>query len=128
MNKVIVVDDDEGIRRLLHRWLSDWGYDTRTAASADDALEEMTTSPASIVFCDVMMPVHDGIWLVGQLRERWPETTVIMATGVQDMETVVRMRRQGAVAYVSKPFGRESLHQALQCAATANKETAGLPA
>jgi DNA-binding NtrC family response regulator len=127
MNGVIVVDDDEGIRRLLHRWLLSWGYDTRTAASADEALEEMTASPASIVFCDVMMPVHDGIWLAGQLRERWPDTAVIMATGVQDMETVVKMRRQGAVAYVSKPFGRESLRQALQCAAGAIKEAAGLP-
>jgi CheY-like chemotaxis protein len=128
MIRVLVVDDDEGIRRLLYRWLSDWGYHTEVAGSANEALEQMTASPASIVLCDVMMPVHDGIWLAHQLRERWPGTAVIMATGVQDMETVVRMRRQGAAGYVTKPFGRESLRQALQSAADAVQEKAGSPA
>jgi response regulator of citrate/malate metabolism len=60
-----------------------------------------------------MMPVHDGIWLAEQVRERWPQTAVIMASSAQDMETVMRMRKQGAVDYVTKPFGREMLRQAL---------------
>jgi CheY-like chemotaxis protein len=114
MAYVLVVDDEEAIRRLLTRWLSGWGYEAKQAANADDAIDIMTAEPADIILCDVMMPVHDGIWLAEQVRGRWPETAVIMASSAQDMETVMRMRKQGAVDYVTKPFGREMLRQALQ--------------
>jgi len=114
MAYVLVVDDEEAIRRLLSRWLTGWGYEAKEAANADDALELMAAEAADIMLCDVMMPVHDGIWLAEQVRGRWPQTAVIMASSAQDMETVMRMRKQGAVDYVTKPFGREMLRQALQ--------------
>jgi CheY-like chemotaxis protein len=113
MAYVLVVDDEEAIRRLLSRWLAGWGYEAKEAANADDALHIMADNPAEIILCDVMMPVHDGIWLTEQVRSRWPQTAVIMASSAQDMETVMRMRKQGAVDYVTKPFGREMLRQAL---------------
>lgn len=113
MAYVLVVDDEEAIRSLLLRWLADWGYAAKPAASAEEAIDLMTAEPAAVVLCDVMMPVHDGIWLAEQLRHRWPDTAVIMASSAQDMETVMRMRRQGAIDYVTKPFGREMLKQAL---------------
>jgi DNA-binding NtrC family response regulator len=116
--QVIVVDDEAGVRGLLERWLSSWGYRASPAISANDALEQMAANPASIVLCDVMMPVHDGVWLAGQIRRRWPETAVIMATAADDLETVTTMRRLGAVDYVTKPFGREMLLQALRRAET----------
>jgi CheY-like chemotaxis protein len=111
---VLVVDDEEAIRRLLTRWLAGWGYDAKEAANADDAIVMMTSQPADIILCDVNMPVHDGIWLAEQVRGRWPQTAVIMASSAQDMDTVMRMRKQGAVDYITKPFGREMLRQALQ--------------
>jgi DNA-binding NtrC family response regulator len=114
MAYVLVVDDEEAIRRLLTRWLSSWGYEAKQAANAAEAIEIMTNEPAEIMLCDVIMPVHDGIWLAEQVRGRWPQTAVIMASSAQDMETVMRMRKQGAVDYVTKPFGREMLRQALQ--------------
>ena len=112
MAYVLVVDDEEAIRRLLTRWLAGWGYEAKEAANADDAIDMMTAEPADIMLCDVKMPVHDGIWLAEQVRGRWPQTAVIMASSAQDMETVMRMRKQGAVDYVTKPFGREMLRQA----------------
>ena len=114
MAYVLVVDDEESIRKLLTRWLAGWGYQSKEAANANDAIEQMTAEPAAIMLCDVMMPVHDGVWLAEQVRTRWPQTAVIMASCAQDMETVMRMRKQGAVDYVTKPFGREMLRQALQ--------------
>ena len=113
MSYVLVVDDEESIRKLLTRWLDGWGYQSKEAANANEAIERMNAESASIVLCDVMMPVHDGIWLAEQVRARWPQTAVIMASSAQDMETVMRMRKQGAVDYVTKPFGREMLRQAL---------------
>lgn len=113
MPYVLVVDDEESIRKLLTRWLSGWGYESKEAGNANEAIERMGAEPAAIILCDVMMPVHDGIWLAEQVRTRWPQTAVIMASSAQDMETVMRMRKQGAVDYVTKPFGREMLRQAL---------------
>ena len=113
MAYVLVVDDEEAIRRLLTRWLAGWGYEAKEAAGADAAIELMAAEPADIMLCDVMMPIHDGIWLAEQVRGRWPQTSVIMASSAQDMDTVMRMRKQGVVDYVTKPFGREMLRQAL---------------
>lgn len=95
------------------RWLAGWGYQSKEASNANDAIDQMTSEAAAIILCDVMMPIHDGIWLAEQVRMRWPQTAVIMASSAQDMETVMRMRKQGAVDYVTKPFGREMLRQAL---------------
>ena len=113
MAYVLVVDDEEAIRRLLTRWLSGWGYEAKEAANADAAIDLMAAEPADIMLCDVMMPIHDGVWLAEQVRNRWPQTAVIMASSAQDIETVMRMRKQGVVDYVTKPFGREMLRQAL---------------
>jgi CheY-like chemotaxis protein len=118
MAYVLVVDDEDAIRRLLMRWLAGWGYESKEAANAEDAIDIMAAEAADILLCDVMMPVHDGIWLAEQVRARWPQTAVIMASSAQDMDTVMRMRKQGAVDYVTKPFGREMLRQALQRATT----------
>jgi CheY-like chemotaxis protein len=114
MAYVLVVDDEESIRRLLTRWLEGWGYQAKEASNASEAINLMSAEPAAIMLCDVMMPVHDGIWLTEQVRNRWPDTAVIMASSAQDMETVMKMRKQGAVDYITKPFGRELLRQALQ--------------
>jgi CheY-like chemotaxis protein len=114
MLRILVVDDEKPIRQLLSRWLAAWGYDVRDAASATEALVLMAESPASIVLCDVSMPDHDGLWLTDRIREQWPETAVIMASGAQDLEVIRSTRRKGAVDFVPKPFGREVLRQALQ--------------
>ncbi len=113
MAYILVVDDEDSIRTLLTRWLDGWGFEHKEAGCATDALEIMAEDPATIVLCDVMMPDRDGVWLAEQVRARWPGTAVIMASSAQDMETVTRMRKQGAVDYVTKPFGREMLRQAL---------------
>jgi DNA-binding NtrC family response regulator len=54
------------------------------------------------------------LWLASEIRERWPQTVVVAVSGAQDMQTVVKMRQHGAIDYVTKPIGREMLHQALE--------------
>lgn len=119
MPYVLVVDDERAIRHLLRRWLESWGYAVKQAGGANEALEIMSEEPASIMLCDVKMPEHDGLWLIEQVRARWPKTAVIMASSVDDLQTVTRSRRDGAVDYVMKPFGRELLLQALRRASEA---------
>jgi DNA-binding NtrC family response regulator len=126
MAYVLVVDDEAAIREVLGRRLQNWGHQVVTADSAPAALDEMERAPAEIVMCDVTMPVHDGLWLLPQLRDRWPETVVIMVTGATDPRTVMNVKALGAVDYVAKPIGREMLHQALQRAlAVLESRTAG---
>jgi DNA-binding NtrC family response regulator len=114
MARILVVDDEEPIREILSRRLQQWGHDVAVAATAEAALEEMRMAPAEIVLCDVIMPLHDGVWLFGKVLEEWPGTIFVAVSGAQDMNTVMRMRQLGAVDFVPKPIGREMLHQALE--------------
>jgi DNA-binding NtrC family response regulator len=114
MARILVVDDEEPIRDILSRRLTQWGHEVVTAPSAEAALAEMDKSPAQIVFSDVIMPVLDGVWLAKELRERFPDIVIVAVSGAQDMSTVVKMRQYGAIDYVAKPIGREMLHQALE--------------
>ncbi len=111
---VLVVDDEQGVREILRRWLDRWGYDVRVAADAREALEAMLLAPADILLTDIKMPDHDGLWLVERVRAKWPRTAIVMATGVVELEAVKKAQRLGAVDYVTKPFGRELLRQALE--------------
>ena len=114
MARILVVDDEAPIRDILSRRLTQWGHEVVTAHGAEAALEEMTKAPAQIVFSDVIMPVLDGVWLAKELRERWPDVVIVAVSGAQEMTTVMKMREQGAIDYVTKPIGREMLHQALE--------------
>jgi DNA-binding NtrC family response regulator len=111
---ILVVDDEATIRNILARRLTSWGHDVVMASNAEEALVLMEATPASIVFCDLIMPVHDGIWLMERIRERWPDTIVIVVSGTEDLAKVGRTRALGAIDFVAKPVGREMLYQALQ--------------
>lgn len=123
MAYVLVVDDEASVREVLSRRLRGWGHEVVTVHSAEAALTEMALAPADIVFCDVVMPIHNGLWLLPQIRERWPRTIVIMVTGASEPTTVMNARKFGAVDWVPKPIGREMLWQALQRALTVIAES-----
>ena len=114
MARILVVDDEASVREILSRRLTQWGHEVVAVPGADAALAEMEKAPAEIVFSDVMMPIHDGLWLAKELQGRWPRTVIVAVSGAQDLQTVVKMRQHGAIDYVTKPIGREMLHQALE--------------
>lgn len=114
MDSVLVVDDDPAVREIVARWVEASGYAAKQAESADRALDEMSMDPAAVVLCDIRMPGHDGIWLADQLRERFPEASVIMLTGVHELDTAVASLRVGVVDYLLKPFDPAQLAEALE--------------
>lgn len=114
MARILVVDDEASVREILSRRLTQWGHEVVTADGPDAALAEMEKAPAQIIFSDVIMPLHDGLWLAKEVRARWPDTVIVAVSGAQDVQTVVKMRQHGAIDYVTKPIGREMLHQALE--------------
>jgi DNA-binding NtrC family response regulator len=119
MARILVVDDEATIREILTRRLTSWGHEVIAVHGAEPALEEMARARVDIVFSDVIMPRYDGVWLAGRIREQWPGTPIVAVSGAEDMETVIKMRKYGAVDYVVKPIGREMLHQALERALAA---------
>lgn len=110
---VLIVDDENGVRDLISRWLESGGYAVASAADADQAMTLIEDSPPAVAVCDIRMPGHDGLWLADRIRREHPETAVIMATGVQDVGAAVESLRHGVVDYLTKPFGRDRLREAV---------------
>lgn len=117
VTRVLVVDDELPIRMLLTRMLKGWGYAVRHVGSAVEALEVMAVEPAEILMCDVTMPERDGLWLAREVHAQWPRTAIIMSTGHHDAYTVQTSRKNGAIAYVTKPFVPYVLREAVDRAA-----------
>jgi DNA-binding NtrC family response regulator len=110
---VLVVDDDEGVRRVLSRWVADMGCTVQAAADADSALDIMRDHQVDVALVDVRMPGHDGIWLIDQARRLYPQTAMVLATGLLEMDPMVTLR-PGVVGYIVKPFNREDLAQVIE--------------
>jgi CheY-like chemotaxis protein len=70
MARILIVDDEQGVRQVLTRYLSAPDRKIAEADSADAALAAMEKAPADVVFCDIQMPGHDGLWLTTDLRKR----------------------------------------------------------
>ena len=116
---VLVVEDDRAQRDLLRRWLEHWGYAVRVAASAGEALALMLVEPAEILLVDIVMPGPNGLWLIERVRAKWSTAIVVVVSGLVERPTVERAQKLGAVDYVTKPFGREMLRQAMDRAEAA---------
>ena len=111
---VLVVDDQQVVRDFLNRSLESSGFAVKQAGSALIALELMATAAASVVLCDVRMPVNNGLWLTEQLRARWPDVPVIMITALEDEETISACRGLGAFDYLTKPISQKQLRDAVR--------------
>jgi DNA-binding NtrC family response regulator len=112
--RILVVDDEHLIRRVLVQWLRRWGHEVVEADSAQAALAVMEANPAEILLVDLIMPVHTGLWLIERVRERWPSATIIVESGAQEEANIMSAKRAGAVAFLPKPFGREMIYQAIE--------------
>jgi putative two-component system response regulator len=122
---VLVVDDDHDLRFLVRVWAESLGYRVREAESAEEALERMHAEPAQIAFCDVNMIGQSGIWLAAQLRDRYPDTAIVVASAARDVETAIASLRNDVIDYLLKPFDRDRLAEALALARDWHNAAAG---
>ena len=113
MHSVLIVEDDEAVRGIVRTWVDAYGFRAREAADTDQAVTVLEDSPADIAICDINMPGHGGVWLASHIRERFPRTAVIMATGAHDVDVAVASLRNDVVDYLLKPFDRARLFEAL---------------
>ena len=111
---VLVVDDDAAMREMLVSLLEDEGLTARSAASADEALEEARERDFDAIVSDIRMPGKDGIQMLGELRELRPDTPVTLMTAFGSIDSAVGAMRAGAFDYITKPFKREAVIASLE--------------
>lgn len=112
--KILLVDDEEGIRKVLAISLRDKGFQVFTAESGNKALQIFEEYEPSVVLTDIKMPGMDGIELLQKIKSDRPETEVIMITGHGDMELAVQSLKFDATDFITKPIRDEVLEIALK--------------
>lgn len=103
-SSILIIDDEAVVRTFLARCLENAGYDVRQAESAAQALELMMGEPPALVLCDIRLPGQDGLWLTDRIHAHWPQVPIVMASAVDDVQTIRRSRELGAVDYIAKPI------------------------
>jgi two-component system nitrogen regulation response regulator NtrX len=106
---ILIVDDEESVRRAIANVLSDEGHRPVLAAGADEAEKEIAAALPDLVLLDVAMPGRDGLQLLEQLRASHPELPVVMMSGHSTIETAVRATKLGAYDFLEKPLTYDKL-------------------
>ncbi len=108
--KILVVDDEPSILRLLEEALTRWGYQVRCAASGDEALEALRGDLFDAVLTDVRMPEMSGLDLLREIKRHDDSIEVVMMTGYPTIASAVEALKEGAYDYLSKPLILDELH------------------
>ncbi|MBI2855423.1 MAG: sigma-54-dependent Fis family transcriptional regulator [Chloroflexi bacterium] len=104
IGKILIVDDEEGIRRLCHQALEGEGFLCETASNGQEALARAAQEEFDLVLLDVKMPGMSGLEVLPRLNTAHPDTCVVMVTAMVDAHTAVQAMRLGAYDYLTKPF------------------------
>ena len=112
--RLLLVDDEEDIRRFLGLFLSDLGYEVHAAENGEKALEIFDSVNPSIVLTDIKMPVMDGMELLKRIKARSPDTEVVMISGHGDMDLAIGCLQYEAADFVTKPINHDILDAALK--------------
>jgi DNA-binding NtrC family response regulator len=124
--RVLIVDDEESIRRLVSKWTDISGYEVKAASSAEAALLMMHAWTADIVVCDIRMPRYSGVWLIEHLRTLYPSTAIIVSTGYGEIDAAL-MARAHITGYLAKPYDRPTLIASLERAMESRRTRAQEP-
>jgi two-component system, NtrC family, response regulator AtoC len=108
--RILVIDDEAGLRHTLSLILADEGYEVAVASDGEAGLRSLKEKPADIVLCDVRMPRLDGVGFLGRVREEvGDEVLVIMMSAYGTMDAAVEAMQKGAYDFVMKPFNADEI-------------------
>lgn len=102
--KLLVVDDEKDIQHFVKRFFADKGFEVLTASDGMEALKIVEREGTMVVLLDVMMPGIDGIETLKRIKEKKPDTIVIMVSAVEDMTKINEAKIFGADGYITKPL------------------------
>ena len=109
MTTILLTEDDQVQREIITDILTTSGFEVRPAASGEEAVEALESSPYDLLLSDLKMPGIDGIELLRIAREKRPEMEVVLMTAHGTIRTAVKAMQQGAIDYLEKPFDKDSL-------------------
>jgi len=112
--RILIIDDDENIRKVLQAILEDEGYAVETAETAKKGIERSEKAFYNLALIDVRLPDMEGIELLSKLRDTKPKMRKIIVTGYPTLQNAVSAVNKGADAYVMKPFEVEKILQTIQ--------------
>lgn len=102
--RILVVDDEATVRKLLCQRLSREGHQCEEADGAEQALEKLKANPADVMILDIKMPGKSGMELLPEIKASYPDTAVMMATALNDINISIQCMKEGAYDYICKPF------------------------
>jgi putative two-component system response regulator len=110
---ILLVDDEEAIRGILNKGLAMRGYTCDEAGDGEEALAKLKKKPTDLVIMDINMPGRQGDEVVPDITTNFPETAVIMASGVSDTKIIAKCIKNGAQDYINKPFKFDQILQSI---------------
>ena len=111
--RVLVVDDEENIRKLVRMCLTKAGYDVEEAENGEEGEKIIRAKDnplmVDVILCDIRMPKVNGIEAIAFFQKQFPSVPVVVITGFPDTEMAVNLLKQGVVDYVPKPIDSAKL-------------------
>ena len=117
MARILVIDDDQGVRDSMARMLRGAGYNVQTAPTGEEGVETANGNVFDVILSDMRMPGISGLDVLQQLRELRVDSAFIVMTGFGTVDTAVEAMKLGAVDFVQKPFFRDELLMRVRSAA-----------
>lgn len=115
---ILLIDDDDSLRRVMEFSLVEAGYTVRTASSGEDGLRLFEQEAGDAVVTDITMPGMGGMEVLARIREKDEQLPVIVITAYGTIESAVEAMKKGAFDYITKPFNRDELRMTLEKALT----------
>jgi two-component system nitrogen regulation response regulator NtrX len=106
---ILIVDDEKNIRRSVEMICAGEGYEAKTAAGGEEAWQVLGNHAVDLILLDINMPGTDGLTLLGQIREKFSDITVMIISGHGTIENAVTATRLGAYDFIEKPIHKEKL-------------------
>lgn len=109
ITRILIVDDDENIRKVLLAILEDKGYTVEPAGTAREAVEKSKRKFYNLALIDIRLPDMEGIELLTKMRDTTPKMRKVIITGYPTLQNAVDAVNKGADAYIVKPFNVEKV-------------------
>ena len=109
MPNILLIEDDVTFSAMLERFLKKNGFSVEASYSSEEAQKKLSNTKYDLVFTDLRLPDDDGISILTKVKEKHPETPVILMTGYAEVSTAVKAMKKGAFDYISKPFNQDEV-------------------
>lgn len=113
---ILVMEDETTVAKGLEMVLSEAGYQVALAATGHAALDTMFEKQFDLLVADLRLPDMDGLDVIQRVKNKWPDTEVVVITGYSSVNSVVRSMKMGAYDYLAKPFSEDQIKESIRCA------------